>query len=398
MKQLRFILVGGFLGAGKTTTLARLARFYLARGQKVGLVTNDQAQDLVDTTSLRAQGFPVEEVPGACFCCRFNDLVGKVEQLETSQRPDVILAEPVGSCTDLVATVVQPLKDLYGDRFEVAPYPVLFKPSHGLRILKSAPLTPNPSPPCGGRGESSCPPLPPQGGEGLGVRGGGFSPKAAYIFRKQLEEADAIVLNRIDELDPATLAELAELVRSAFPDTPLLRLSAKTGQGFEALTELLDQRGSFGRKILDIDYDIYAEGEAELGWLNSSAHVRGDNPLSLDDLLLDVIGRLHEALGRHGGEVAHLKAIGLSDVSFGVANLVSSDNRPELSLPSRGQVSELDLIVNARVALDPEVIAEQVRQTVTEACAARGASATFHTMQSFRPGRPQPTHRYAAAK
>ena len=137
MKQIRFIMVGGFLGAGKTTTLARLARFYLGRGQKVGLVTNDQAQDLVDTTSLRAQGFPVEEVPGACFCCRFNDLVDKVGQLESSQRPDVILAEPVGSCTDLVATVVQPLKDLYGDRFEVGPYPVLFKPSHGLRILKS---------------------------------------------------------------------------------------------------------------------------------------------------------------------------------------------------------------------------------------------------------------------
>src|SRR5205085_10547520 len=114
MDRLRFVMVGGFLGAGKTTTLARLARFHVGRGHKVGLVTNDQAQDLVDTTSLRAQGFPVEEVPGACFCCRFDDLVNKVEQLESSQRPDVILAEPVGSCTDLVATVVQPLKDLYG--------------------------------------------------------------------------------------------------------------------------------------------------------------------------------------------------------------------------------------------------------------------------------------------
>src|SRR5881392_833569 len=118
MKRLRFMMVGGFLGAGKTTTLARLARFYMARGQKVGLVTNDQAQDLVDTQSLRSQGFSVEEVPGACFCCRFDDLVAKVEQLQASERPDVILAEPVGSCTDLVATVVQPLKDLYGSRFE----------------------------------------------------------------------------------------------------------------------------------------------------------------------------------------------------------------------------------------------------------------------------------------
>src|SRR5947209_11154997 len=103
MKRLRFVMVGGFLGAGKTTTLARLARFYADRGQKVGLVTNDQAQDLVDTNSLRAQGFAVEEVPGACFCCRFDDLVAKVGTLQDGERPDVILAEPVGSCTDLVA-------------------------------------------------------------------------------------------------------------------------------------------------------------------------------------------------------------------------------------------------------------------------------------------------------
>ncbi len=367
MKKLRFIMIGGFLGAGKTTTLARLARFYLNRGQKIGLVTNDQAQDLVDTTSLRAQGFPVEEVPGACFCCRFGDLVGKVEQLEISQRPDVILAEPVGSCTDLVATVVQPLKDLYGDRFQVAPYPVLFKPSHGLRILKSE-------------------------------ENAGFSPKAAYIFRKQLEEADAIVINRIDELDAATLAELTDLVHAAFPGTPLLRLSAKTGQGFEALTELLDQQGNFGRKILDIDYDVYAEGEAELGWLNSSIHVTTDKPLSIDAFLLDLIQRLQNALSQLGGEVAHLKAIALSDVSFGVANLVSSASRIELSLPSRCEAKEFDLIVNARVALDPDQIAEQVRQTVCTACSDHKATPHFHTMQSFRPGRPQPTHRYTAAK
>src|SRR5436305_3112138 len=116
-KRLRFVMVGGFLGAGKTTALARLARFYAGRGQRVGLVTNDQAADLVDTTSLRSQGFAVEEVAGACFCCRFDDLVDRVGRLQEGERPDVILAEPVGSCTDLVATVLQPLKNVYGQDF-----------------------------------------------------------------------------------------------------------------------------------------------------------------------------------------------------------------------------------------------------------------------------------------
>ncbi len=366
MKRLRFVMVGGFLGAGKTTSIARLARHYLGQGRRVGLVTNDQAQDLVDTTSLRAQGFPVEEVAGACFCCRFDDLVGKVGRLEEGERPDVILAEPVGSCTDLVATVVQPLRDLYRDRFDVAPYPVLFKPSHGLRILRGEP--------------------------------GGFSPKAEYIFRKQLEEADAIVVNRIDEIAAAELAELTALVRREYPGVPVLPLSAKTGQGFEALVELLEQQGNFGRKILDIDYDTYAEGEAELGWLNAAVRVRAAAPFDLDALLLRVVSRLREALAGAGAEVAHLKAVGLRDVSFGVANLVSSGTAPELSLPSRGRVPEAELIVNARVAAAPAELERQVRREVEAACREFGAQAEFLSVQSFRPGRPQPTHRYATAK
>jgi Ni2+-binding GTPase involved in maturation of urease and hydrogenase len=367
MKRLRFVMIGGFLGAGKTTTLTRLARFYRARGQRVGLVTNDQADDLVDTSSLRAQGFPVEEVAGACFCCRFDDLVGKVGRLEEAERPDVILAEPVGSCTDLVATVVQPLRDLYGQRFEVAPYPVLFKPAHGLRIL---------------RGEA----------------GAGFSPKAAYIFQKQLEEADAIVINRIDEIDAATLQEVAERVSRSYPGVPVLRLSAKTGQGFETLAELLDQQGAFGRRILDIDYDTYAAGEAELGWVNAAATVASDAPIDLDALLLDVVGRLRTAFAATPAEVAHLKAIGLEGGAFGVANLVSSASGPELSLPSRARGTTIDLIVNARVADDPSRIESQVRRAVDEASAAAAARATFRSAQSFRPGRPTPTHRYAAAR
>ena len=365
MQPLRFIMVGGFLGAGKTTTLGRLARYYMSRGQKVGLVTNDQAQDLVDTHTLREQGFAVEEVAGACFCCKFDDLLDKVGKLEADQRPDVILAEPVGSCTDLVATVVQPLKDLYGARFKVAPYPVLFKPSHGLKILRNE-------------------------------QGAGFSPKAAYIFRKQLEEADAILINRIDELPAKDIDLLVKLLTERHPGVPVLRVSAKTGQGFDALTQLLDQEGNFGGKILDIDYDTYAAGEAELGWLNSSVRVQAERSFALDDFLLDVVEGLQKAFAGTDAEVAHLKAIGLWEGFFGVANLVSSQGRAELSLPSHCQVGEMDLIVNARVAIDPEVLKTHAHRVVAEACGRRGARMGEPKAQSFRPGRPTPTHRYGA--
>jgi G3E family GTPase len=364
----RFVMIGGFLGAGKTTTIARLARHYLSQGKRIGVVTNDQAHDLVDTNALRAQGLAVEEVPGACFCCRFDDLVGRVGALQTAERPDVILAEPVGSCTDLVATVIQPLKDLYGGRFEVAPYAVLFKPSHGSRILRNQ-------------------------------QAGGFSPKAAYIFKKQLEEADTIVINRIDELDPPAVDELSRLVTEQFPGTPLIRASATTGAGFEALTELLEQKGAFGHKILDIDYDTYAEGEAELGWLNATARLTSPAPFDLDALLTDILGDLANVCRALGGEVAHLKLIGMDDAgAFAVGNVVSSDTPPTLSLPSGLKPREAELIVNARVAVDPAVLEAEVKRVVVTRCSQADATAEFRASQSLRPGRPVPTHRYAEAK
>ncbi len=362
MSSIRFIMLGGFLGAGKTTTIARLARHYQSQGLKVGIVTNDQATDLVDTNSLRAQGFDVGEVPGACFCCNFNKLTETVGQLEKSVRPDVVLGEPVGSCTDLVATVVRPLQQLFGATFDVAPYAVLLKPSHGSRILR-------------------------------GERRGGFSPQAAYIFKKQLEEADLIVVNRMDELTAEAAEELSVLLESQYAGSPVLRMSAKTGEGFEALVEFLDQRGRFGQRLMDVDYDTYAIGEAELGWLNSSLTVKSSQAFDLDELLLDIIGRLQGSLATIDAEPAHLKAIGMADGLYGVANLVSSFSPAELSLASRGQVREAELVVNARVATAPETLTEQVETAVHAACAARGATATFHQTQSFRPGRPVPTHR-----
>lgn len=365
MKRVQFVMLGGFLGAGKTTTMSKLAAHYKSKGLKVALVTNDQAVNLVDTNSLRSQGLTVEEVAGACFCCKFEDLMDRVISLEENNRPDVIIAEPVGSCTDLVATVVQPLKDLYGSRFDVSPYPVIFKPSHGIKILKD---------------------------EGAS----GFSPKAAYIFIKQLEEADAIVINRIDEIENDLLIELVDLVSQKFPGVPVLKMSAKNGTGIDELSVLLDQKGVFGRRILDIDYDIYAEGEAELGWLNSTLQIQSDKELDVDSILLDVISRLRNELVIHNAEVAHLKAIGLADGAFGVANLISNGTMPELSLSSNSMINQFDLIINARVALDPLVLEKLVGDIVGKVCISINAKALLGKTQSFKPGRPVPTHRYTA--
>src|SRR5262245_26325487 len=166
----RYIMIGGFLGAGKTTAISKLARRLTEQGLRVGLITNDQGRELVDTKMLRAQGFATEEIPGGCFCCRFTSLVEASHKLTAATRPDVFIAEPVGSCTDLVATVTYPLRRIYGEHFTIAPLTVLVDPVRARRVF------------------------------GL-EQGGNFSEKVTYIYKKQLEEADIIAISKCDLLD-----------------------------------------------------------------------------------------------------------------------------------------------------------------------------------------------------
>ena len=93
------------LGAGKTSLIVAAARRLVEQGRRVGVVTNDQGSGLVDTALVRAAHVPVAEVPGGCFCCRLSDLLRACDAL-AAERPEVIFAEPVGSCVDLAATVL----------------------------------------------------------------------------------------------------------------------------------------------------------------------------------------------------------------------------------------------------------------------------------------------------
>jgi G3E family GTPase len=368
MPRVRFLMIGGFLGAGKTTAIARLAQHFIDQGLNVGLVTNDQANDLVDTESLRAQGFNVGEVTGACFCCKFNGLLDTVGQLSASKQPDIILAEPVGSCTDLVSTVVEPLRRFYEEQFEVGPLAVLLKPEHGTKILSES-----------GRL--------------------GFSPKAAYIFLKQLEEADLVVINKIDKLSAAERDELLQLIRQRYPTKRVMAASARTGEGLSDLLSELAAEGKPREQSLPIDYDIYAEGEAELGWLNCVVTLKSENghEFSLDEVTVDLVERLRRALLAHDAEPAHLKVLAEADNDAAIANLVSSDSAVELSLSAGVAVLQADLIVNARVALAPETLSEVVAQAASELAQSHGLSHELKDLQSFRPGRPTPTHRITVA-
>ena len=103
----------------------------------------------------------------------------------------------------------------------------------------------------------------------------GLHPSAAYIFRKQHEEADIVAISKADLLTVAERAELKARLARACPAATVCALSAKTGEGLdEWLDEVLNGSGA-GRHLAEVDYDVYAEGEAVLGWLNATVRLSG---------------------------------------------------------------------------------------------------------------------------
>jgi Ni2+-binding GTPase involved in maturation of urease and hydrogenase len=360
----RYYMIGGFLGAGKTTAVAALAQHLTKAGLRVGLITNDQGSELVDTAMLRARGFATEEIPGGCFCCRFNSLVDAAKKLTDSARPDAFVAEPVGSCTDLMATVTYPLRRIYGERFGVAPLSVLVDPTRAQQIFGLRP-------------------------------GRSFSEKVRYIWRKQIEEADVVVITKTDLLDPAALVELTSRFTAEFPDKKLLAVSVRTGAGMASWFELLEKGMPGSAEAMQIDYNVYADGEALLGWLNATVNVATAKPIDSAAVLQTLAAEMQRCLT---GEIAHLKmTLSPDDALAGevaALSVVRSDIIPELTLKLEEPVTSSQLVVNCRAEADPMNLKSALEDGLA---ALRKAFPTaefrLDHIEHFRPGRPQPTHR-----
>jgi G3E family GTPase len=360
MPPVRLIIVGGFLGAGKTTLLFEAAKRLAAQGRRVGLITNDQAPDLVDTHFLKGGGFHVEEVAGSCFCCNFTGLIDSAEKLRHDVDADVLIAEPVGSCTDLSATILQPLKDSFRQTFELAPLSVLADPFRLRQILTGQP--------------------------------GRMHPDAAYIFEKQLEEADVIVCSKADRSPENERAELEAKLAGVYPDRPVQWVSSRTGEGFDAwLTTALTETAA-GSRIPEVDYDKYAHGEAIMGWVNATARITasGIDAQAVCGALLTYLK--NEAASRNA-EIGHIKALLTAGNTEVAGNLTAIDAQHEIRTAGSSKADIIELTLNARVEMAPEELETLCRAAIETA--ANGGSVTIETLHSLSPGRPIPTHRYS---
>lgn len=359
--RIDLLLLGGFLGAGKTTTMIRLAHELETRGERVAIATNDQGDDLVDTVTTGARtGAEVAEVTGGCFCCRFEDLADVLDRLAREVAPTVVIAEAVGSCTDLQATVVRPLQALHGSRFRVAPLVTLVDPARYTALRGQF-----------GAGEDDATDL-------------------AHLFHHQLAEADAIALNKTDTLADDAREDLLTDLRGRFPDARVVPCSAHTGAGLAELEDVWWGTAPPARPApFSIDYDRYAAAEAELAWANQVVDLSG--AFVPDGWVTAFLRQL--AAQTRGAVIGHVKVRVVAAAGAAKASLLdgAADVRVEESLPE--PVDRATALVNARVAVAPERLHVAIATAVAAADADTGARSGPVRGAVFRPSYPVPRHR-----
>ncbi len=368
MTMSRIVLVGGFLGAGKTTLLAQATSRLAQRGKRIGLITNDQAPNLVDTAILEESRAAVEEVSGGCFCCRFDELVGAMDRLLTPPAPDVLLGEPVGSCTDLSATVLQPLKKHYRERFCVAPFSVLVDVKQVRTLDRLRESLDN-------------------------AQSARFPDNVMYIYEKQLEEADVIVLNKADLLPRDELTMVEASLRENFPQAPVITISALNGAGVDGWLDHVMEARDAGRTIATVDYDEYAEGEAALGWLNATIKLHGDSNTDWKSFCVKLVRAAQREFQKVSAEIAHLKLRLAAGANALTANLTANHAEPFIQGEIEGSPTEAVMLLNLRAKIDPAPL-----KAITERCvnmvAGDSIQAMWEESQCFAPSRPRPTHRF----
>lgn len=329
----------------------------MANGQRVGVITNDQGRYLVDTAFFRLSELPAVEVSGGCFCCQYDDLEHRLDELLDVAHPDVIFAESVGTCADLVATVVKPLSRLKGGSFAPASFS-LFTDSRLLYRRLSGDDLP-------------------------------FSEEVVYLFDQQIEEGGLLVVNKIDLLDTPTIDHLTKLVMAAYPGKPFLLQSSTS---VEAVAPWVDhiQAGKVGlpQKSLDIDYERYTRGETRLAWLDQRLvlHVA---PGAGRNVLIQVLKHLQGELSERKFGIGHIKVFlecKGAPVKISIPTLEETGWEETVPFLAEG---DIPLIINMRAEIDSSNLRECLASAVVQA----GVEVLWLEGEVFHPRPPHPVYR-----
>jgi G3E family GTPase len=353
----RFIILGGFLGAGKTTLAVNLGRYLKERHDKsVAIITNDQGDVLVDTEFTKDAGFDVQEVLGGCFCANFDDFVKNARSLVQMSRPDVIIAEPIGTSTNILATVVSPLRTLYPDEFEVAPLMVVVDGTQAKEVLEGK-----------GNGE-----------------------KAGLIPSHQVREAEVVIVSKMDRMSEESEEDMVASLGNYLNGVDIIPYSSVDGRNLDTVSGIILSERKSTKLPTAADNSQFAGEKASLGWYGSASRISPDGKADVYDIVTSIIKRT--AVSFDPSEIAHVKVVISSPELAVKVSLVGDSMQVDGLKSSRYLTSEAELVVNARVISPPERLSEVFRECINTLESEQGLTIDDFSERCFEPKPEAPSY------
>lgn len=339
VEKIEFLVVSGFLGAGKTTTMIALAEYMDAHVQKVGIIANDLGAELVDTNLTRESGCTVEEIASGCICYQMDNTVDRIRRMRDRDGAKLVMSDIPGCGVGTVEHVYKQVLRDNSDEFDLGPLTVIVDPER-LRMVMPEAADIN---------------LPPE---------------LKYLLQTQVEEADLVVLNKIDLLSEEDLARYLAFLEEAC-EVPVLAISAREGTGIPELAAYLVSHGSALREV-EIDYagPDYSQAESVLTWYNRRLYLKARDgvPRDFNEVVDALVEGIRMGLIERHGNAPHLKVYGLHGEDFVKGSLIGVDYDTEYERQLAAPCENLRLIINARVVCEARPFSRLADDALDDVC------------------------------
>lgn len=197
---MQVIVVGGFLGSGKTTTIINIGKYLAEKEKKVAIIVNEIGEIGIDGDVIKRFGFDTKEITSGCICCSLKvGLRTTITLLTKEYNPDILMIEPTGIAFPNVIKNEVELMNL-GEQVRIAPLVTLIDGSRFKYLMK----------------------------------------EVKEFAMRQIIDAEILGINKVDLIEPIRLPILEASVQQLNPKAKIVLLSGKNvDEKFEDFMQLL---------------------------------------------------------------------------------------------------------------------------------------------------------------